>query len=108
MHFIIKIMTCTRPLIAFAVTQLFGTTYLVNSFSLYTIQVPMKPLLHQYQLSLLQALVQPCQFVLCLLVSQMYILLQLLVLTVQLHVLFAGSSGSHPVATDDAGPEESG
>ena len=107
MRFIIKIMTCTRPLIAFAVAQLFGTTYLVNSFSLY-IQVPMKPLLHQYQLSLLQAPVQPCQFLLCLLVSQMCILLQLLALTVQLHVLFAGSSGSHPVATDDAGPEESG
>ena len=32
----------------------------------------MKPLLHQYQLSLLQALVQPHQSVLCLLVSQMY------------------------------------
>ena len=51
--------------------SIFGTTYLVNPYSLYTM-VSMKPLLHQHQLSLLQALVQPHQSVLCLLVGQMY------------------------------------
>ena len=40
--------------------------------------------------------------------SNVCIVLQLLALTVQLHVLFASSSRIHPVVTDDAGPVENG
>ena len=81
-----------------------------------TIQVPIQPLLDQHLLSLVpvQVLVQPHRYRVLLLVS-----LKTLCSSVHTHaiivsssctamfcVLFAGSSGSQPLATDDGRPAE--